>query len=155
MNCPYCGSEIVAELMNKGVFQCVDCGRRFKAEEAEKITGNGDPPRTAAKMDMVKTAAAHPDDTRAKRDLALSYEREADKKNAAADFDDALELYQKSAEIYKRLAAEYSDDTQVQHLLSIIYNKIGCIFEVWNEIGDASTCFHKSLEIVKRLAGAS
>ena len=70
-------------------------------------------------------ASADPNDTQARRDLSVSYNKLGDVHLQARRTDKALQAYQKCLELREALAKADPNDAQARRDLSVSYNKLG------------------------------
>ncbi|TAD91668.1 MAG: TIR domain-containing protein [Alphaproteobacteria bacterium] len=108
-----------------------------------------------------RLAAANPNDAGAARDLSVSLSQLGafyQRRGAAGDSAAALEAYQESLEIARRLANANRTDGQAARDLSVSLTQLGDFYRRRGAEGDSAAAlaaYQESLEIARRLAAAN
>ncbi len=93
-------------------------------------------------------------DSKDQRDLAASYDRIGDIRQAQGKLPDALTAFENSRAIRQTLAKADPGNAQWQRDLSVSHNKIGDIRQAQGNLTDALTAFENALAISQTLAKA-
>ena len=101
-----------------------------------------------------RLASADPTDTRAQRDLSISYSRLGDVSLQAGQVQQAVDYFKKDLEIAQSLASADPTDAQGQRDLFVSYNCLGNVSLEAGQVQQAVDHYQQGLEIAQRLASA-